>query len=133
MDIRIKSEYVSQVLRESAMAIREGQNQVAEEWNLFDTGRLKDWLQGHFSFQSQAGGGKLSMRYLKYARFLDMKDDRRSQKLAKREGYHLYNHLVFGIIYNKTLDEIRYGLTDDIKQSITAAIQKAVRNKASFQ
>lgn len=133
MDARIKTEYVSQVLKESAEAIRAGQQKAAEEWNLFDTGELKKSLLGHFSVRHNEGGAALSMQYLRYARFLDMKDPRRKDKTAKREGYHLYNRIAFGIAYNKTLNEIRYGLTEDIRESITAAIQKSLRNKATLE
>jgi len=35
--------------------------------------------------------------------------------------------LVFGILYNKTLNELRYGLTDDVKAQIDLAINKAMR------
>lgn len=126
-DTRIKTDFVSQTLRESALEIRIGQDKVVGEWNLFDTGELESWMKGHFSVAPQNAGAKLTMRYLKYARFLDIPNEKRTVKSVRREGYHLYNRIAFGIVYNKTLNEIRYGLTDDVREKINAAINKAMR------
>jgi hypothetical protein len=123
---RIKTAFVSGVLRRDAEAIRTGQQQVADNWNLFKDGALKSWLQGHFSVSNNDGGAKLSMRYLMYARFLDLPDPRRRQRQMKREGYHLYNRQIFGVLYGKTLPSIRYGLTDEIREQITNALAQSV-------
>ena len=125
---RIKTDFVSSVLKETAEEIRDKQTKVADEWSLFEkgSGELKKWLQGHFSVDNQEGGGKLSMRYLTYARFLDLPDPRRKVRQLKREGYHLYNRIVFGILYNNTMPTLRYGFTDDIQQEIGARLAKAV-------
>ncbi len=128
--IRIKTIFVSAVLRETAERIREDQNRVVDAWDLFETGKVKSWLQGHFSVGNNDGGGKLVMRYLTYFRFLDMPDPRRSTRRVKREGYHNYNQIVFGNLYNYGLPELQFGLTKDIHEQITGSITKAVgKNK----
>lgn len=126
---RIKTEFVSQVLSESAKEIRDAQMSVAREWGLFDSGNgdLETSLKGNFSVQPQEGGSRLSMSYLKKARFLDIPDSRRTVKALKKEGYHLYNRICFGIAYGQTLYEIRDGLTEDIKQQLETAIKKSMR------
>lgn len=132
---RIKTEFVSSVLRDTGNKIRQGQTKTADEWNLFESGTLRNWLQGHFSVESDEGGGKLYMRYLAYARFLDMADSRRKNRQLKREGYHLYNRQVFGVLYNKTLPALRYGFTEDVKTQIDQALIQAVgsdRNAAAL-
>lgn len=130
--LRIKTVFVSAVLRELADRIREDQNAVVAAWDLFETGKVKDWLQGHFSVGNQEGGGKLTMRYLTYFRFLDMPDPRRELRRLKKEGYHNYNQIVFGNLYNYGLPELQYGLTKDIHQQITGAINNAMAGKNKY-
>jgi hypothetical protein len=133
--LRIKTEFVSSVLKETAEKIRDAQSKVAEEWSLFEGGELKKWLRGHFSVGKQDGGGKLSMHYLAYARFLDLPDPRRKVRQLKREGYHLYNRIVFGTLYNDTMPTLRYGFTEDLQKEIAAKLAEAVggdRNAAAL-
>lgn len=112
--LRIKTAFVSSVLRDTAEKISNDQQRVVEEWNLFSSSEktLYNSLKGHFSIENNEGGAKLQMGFLKYARFLDMTDPRRK---LKREGYHLYNRILFGTIYYYSLPTIKYGFTDEIK------------------
>lgn len=118
--LRLKTAFVSAVLKDNAQAIRQEQSQVVDDWDLYESGRLKSSLQGWFSVDNQEGGAKLSMRYLAYARFLDMK--RIGTSKAKREAYHLYNRIVFGYLYGQMLPTVRFGFTDDIKRQLAASI-----------
>lgn len=122
-DLRIKSTFISAVLRQTAESIQSQQTQVANEWNLFESGDLKRSLQGHFSVNASDGAGKLSMSYLSYARFLDMRNPNRK---IKREGYHLYNSIVFGVLYNPTVAALQFGLTDEIRTFLAEKIQEAL-------
>lgn len=115
MEARIKTAFVSSVLKETAERIYTEQQQAASDWNLFNTGELDQSLKGHFSIANNEGGAKLSMGYLKYARWLDMKDDRRK---IKREGFHLYNRILFGNIYSYAKPRIMYELTDELRAQI---------------
>ena len=121
-ELRIKTAFVSEVLRDTAETIRAEQSKTAIEWNLFNTGELEKSLKGHFSLASSGDESRLSMRYLTYARILDMKDPRRK---LRREGYHLYNRIIFGHLYNITLPRLKYGFTDDVKKSITKTLSEA--------
>lgn len=120
---RIKTRFVSGVLSETAVEIRNNQMEVVNDWNLFASGELKKMLQGHFSVDSISEGAKLNMSYLVYARFLDLGDKRRR---LKKEGYSLYNRIVYGILYNKALPELKYGFTKDVQQIIAANIDAAM-------
>lgn len=120
--LRIKTQFASAILAQTAQAIREEQQQVAQEWSLFDSMKLKRMLEGHFSVSNTETGSRLSMSYLVYARFLDMADPRRK---VNREGYHLYNRIVFGILYNRTLSALKFGFTDDIRKSMTQILSEA--------
>lgn len=117
-----KKEFVRRVLKEDAEYIRKQQQKVVAEWGLFDEGDLEQSLKGHFSVDSTDETKQLTMRYLVYARFLDMADPRRR---TKREGYHLYNRIVFGVIYNRTLAKLQNGYTEEVRNKITADLENA--------
>lgn len=119
--LRIKTQFVSAVLKETAQMIYDQQAKTVKEWDLFDSGKLSKSLPGHFSVREASGGGLLTMRYLAYTRFLDMRDPRRKKK---KEGYHLYNRIVFGVLYNPTVNTLQYGLTEDIRNAIENQIKE---------
>jgi hypothetical protein len=51
-----------------------------------------------------------------YIRFLDMK---------KHGNYKIYNRQIYGILYNRVLNRIRYGYTDEIAQQIRERLIQA--------
>ena len=121
LSARVKTEFMGNVLTDTPKLIREMQTETAEQWGLFNegnhkSGELKRSLQGHFSVANQDGAAKLSMRVLAYSRFLDIPDKRRTLSIAKREGYHLYNRIVFGILYNNTWQKLSYGFTEEVRE-----------------
>ncbi|MBV5334180.1 MAG: hypothetical protein JZU49_00050 [Sulfuricurvum sp.] len=124
--LRVKTAFMSEVLRETAVRIRADQNQVVDAWDLFESGAVKSSLQGHFSVDAVDGGAKLSMSYLQYYRFLDMPDSRRTMRRAKREGYHNYNQIAFGNVYNYGIPELQYGFTKDVYEGMTGALESAI-------
>jgi hypothetical protein len=119
--------FVSAVLSETAERIRKEQQQVADDWNLFESGELKQSLMGHFAVDAQEGDGRLSMRYLNYMRFLDMPDTRRSLRRVKREGYHLYNRTVFGNLYRYGLPTLRDYLTPELMAELEGSLNTAMK------
>ncbi|MDU1012385.1 MAG: hypothetical protein E7A49_05685 [Parabacteroides sp.] len=54
------------------------------------------------------------MRIFSYLRFLDIRY--RKQDMFFRRKLALYNRVIWGVLYNETLQDIRYGLTDNIRQ-----------------
>lgn len=125
---RIKTAFVSSVLRQTAEQIQASQQRVVDEWNLFSSSekKLYNSLKGHFSLANNEGGAKLQMGFLKYARFLDMADPRRK---LKREGYHLYNRIMFGNIYGYSIPTIQWGFTDEIKAEIGQQLLEIEQSK----
>jgi len=123
---RVKTAFRSQILRESAILIRTMQNKVADDNNLFESGTLKQSLQGHFSVGDFASGSQMSMSYLTYARFLDIRDGRRKTPKAKREGYHLYNRTIFGYLYRQTMPQLKYGFTEEAQDLTRRRIIQAM-------
>lgn len=117
---RIKRAFRSHILRESAELIREKQREVQQDYNLFgETGELAKSLKGGFTVRDFDSGAILTMNYLVYARFLDMKYFKTEGARKKRKNeYHIYNRLVFGYIYNQTMHELKFGFTDETQQLI---------------
>ena len=116
--MRIKTAFVSAILKQNAKAIQQEQNQVVDEWKLYESGKLKSSLRGRFSVDNKEGGGKLSMRYLAYARFLDI----HLSQAHKRAGFHLYNRIVFGTLYGQILPSLRFGFTIEVQKQIKQSI-----------
>ena len=131
--LRVKTQFKSQVLNETARKIREDQNRVADDWNLFETGAMKSMLQGHFTVDATDESAALRMSYLNYFRFLDMPDPRRQMRRAKREGYHTYNRIVFGVLYNYGLPELAYGFTEEVYNEMTAEIDRAISSNNRYK
>ena len=127
--MRIKTQFVSAVLKETAESIHSSQLRVVKEWSLFDSGDMEKSLKGHFNVQQQDGGGLLTMRYLTYTRFLDMRDPSRR---ISRDGYHIYNKIVFGTLYNPALNTLRWGLTDDVRAAIGEQLDEIYSAKMPY-
>ena len=130
--MRIKTVFVSSILQETALSIRQAQNVVVDEWDLFESGALQEMLQGHFSVDSFDGGGKLSIRYLTYARFLDMPDQRRLSSQLKRSGYELYNRISFGTIYSRTLPALTFGFTEELRRQMGGTLEEIINTPMPF-
>lgn len=94
----VKPKFVDQILKEEAEIIKGLQLDVADEWGLNDdSGELRESLRGHFSVTQLGEGTRLTMRYMKYLRFIDM-----PWVASRKKGLHLYNRIVFGRVYNDT-------------------------------
>jgi hypothetical protein len=124
---RIKTEFRSRILSETANEIRNKQAQIAADWSLFATGELaRSLISRHFTVSDTVSGGRLDMNYLSYVRFLDIPNANRRGATPKRKGYALYNRVVFGYLYNNTLPKLKYGYTDEVKAAISAELLNAV-------
>lgn len=43
-----------------------------------------------------------------------------------RRNLALYNRVIWGVLYNETLPDIRYGYTQDIRKSIRQDLERAL-------
>lgn len=125
--LRIKTAFRSQILKDSAILIRKMQNQVVDDWDLFESGTLKRSLQGHFSVTDIDTGAQLSMSHLNYLRFLDIPGPLRRNRRLKKDGYHLYNKIVWGYLYRQTLPTLKYGFTEEMQQLMRNKIIETMR------
>jgi len=129
---RIKTEYVSSVLRETAILIREREQGVVSEWSLFKTGTLGRSLTDNGNVNTLESGAALEQSNLIYMRFLDMRRKNKEGKKAKRQGFQIYNRVTYGIIFNRTLPAIQYGLTDVIRNEVMEMLQDSFEGDADI-
>lgn len=122
---KAKVVFASRLLSKVASQIYAKQEQTAADYNLFDSGNLTKSLAGSgaFTVGSDDGMAKVSLRYLAYTRFLDMNDPRRRNM---RGGYHLYNRILFGYLYNQILPGLKFGYTPEVKEQFEAEIKWAM-------
>jgi hypothetical protein len=112
-------QFVSEVLKEDAEFILQLQLKIAKKYDIFKSGDLQRSLtKSAIGEQNQGTGKKLTIKYIKQLRFLDMYDVRR-----KIRRYRLYNRVVFGIIYNRTIGKLIYGYTDEVKEILSGQIE----------
>ena len=52
----------------------------------------------------------------------------RNDRIAKfkRRNLALYNRVVWGVLYHETFPQLRYGFTDEVRQTIHNQLEKAV-------
>jgi hypothetical protein len=117
--------FASRLLSEKGSKIYQLQEQTAADWDLFDSGQLTRQLAGggNISIYNDGKSVMASFRYLAYTRFLDMKDPRRSNM---REGYHLYNRILWGVLYNEILPQLKYGYVPQVREQMEAEIKWAM-------
>lgn len=119
---RLKQIYLSRVLSESSNLIGDLQSHAVTEWGLIDSGRLKKETGKYFTMHRLDSGERLTGRVLAYTRFLDMKDPNRK---VRRQGFHLYNRIVYGVLYNRTLPALKTGFTDELRENVMKALEKS--------
>lgn len=81
------------------------------------TGALMAALQSpKFNIRSSGGGIIATSNLPLYVRFLDMK---------KNGNYRIYNRQVWGILYNNTMQTVRYGYSEQIRERIRVELNGA--------
>ena len=120
----IRKQFVHQILRRDAAFIYETQARVLRD--NFTNPRaieLASFLSSR-PFSISGGGLKLDYHFniFPYLRFLDIKYSRENMGIRRRLA--LYNRVVWGRLYHETINDLRYGLTQDIKDSITAKLKE---------
>lgn len=115
----INQTYINRVVNRDIAIIYKTQEQVVRA-NFHGTGRLARYLSTMpFSFMDHT----YYFRVLPYLRFLDI---RYRQNMEIRRSLALYNRVIWGVLYNETLPDIRYGLTQDIRKEIRKDLERAL-------
>ena len=118
----VKPKFVDQILNEEADIIKGLQMDVADEWGLNDdSGELRESLRGHFSVTQLGEGTRLTMRYVKYLRFIDM-----PWVVSRKKGLHLYNRIVFGRVYNDTHLRLRLAYRQAFSEQAIGMIKESM-------
>ncbi len=116
--------FTANVLAESAESILKEQTATAKTYIPRRSGDLLVKLQSRpFTVVPSGSGAVLTLEYLKYTRFLDMK---KTPKGRKKKNYHaLYNKIFYGTIYGYTYNALRYGLTGAVREEIFSTLRKS--------
>jgi hypothetical protein len=120
----IKKEYIRRILSRDANFIYNTQASVIRQnFNSEGTTRLANFLAKHpYSIEGNGLHVVYSFQILTYLRFLDIKYSR--QQSGIRQRLALYNRVVWGRLYHETINDLRYGLTQDIKNQISGELQR---------
>ncbi|NDV46196.1 hypothetical protein D0T49_03960 [Paludibacter sp. 221] len=117
----IKDGFVTKTLRAGTNKVFELQSEIAHEILQQRTGRLFANLEERkFGLDVKSEHYTVTVRILNYLRFQDI---RYNDKL--RSDLHLYNRTVWGVLYGETLPELKYGLTDEIREAIRKRLEAA--------
>lgn len=126
-DSLIKKKFVHDTLKAGINKIYTTQENVVRSNFHSHTGRLLTSLSAH-SYDSEISeeSSIIYLRLLPYLRFLDMQYRTRKDKIAKvkRRKLALYNRVVWGVLYHETFPTIRYGLTDEVRDSINQDLKR---------
>lgn len=116
--------------------MKEGMQQLQDAWrpavSAFQrrTGQLQAFAD-HPAPVTQITEGRYSVHYFipLHLRFLDIQY-RRNRKGKGRRGQgqrNLYNKLVWPIVYQRIFPELKYGLTDEVRQTIRTQLEHALK------
>lgn len=124
-DELIKKSFISQIIRRDAAFIYDTQARVVRE-NFSTDGRsstLANYLSKRpFSLSGQGLNLVYYFNVITYLRFLDIKYSK--DKMGLRSKLALYNRVIWGRLYNETIRDLKYGLTEDIKRDIRQRLEK---------
>ncbi|WP_320998109.1 hypothetical protein [Butyricimonas paravirosa] len=118
----VKPKFVDKILAEEAEVIKGLQMEAADDWGLNDdSGELRKSLRGHFSVTQLGEGTRLTMRYVKYLRFIDM-----PWVATRKKGLHLYNRIVFGRVYNDTYLRLKLAYREAFNEQAISMIKESM-------
>jgi hypothetical protein len=123
----IKTRYIREILERDAKFINDTQGKVIEDTFRRVSGRLlRSIYRKDFNIQGDDNRMMLQFSFLRYLRFLDINSSKdRFKNKELRSKLALYNRVIWGRLYNETRSDIRFGLTDQIKERIRTELEKA--------
>ncbi len=133
----IKQQFITGALNEGFRQINEAQRKIATE-NIYVKGKkkviekregktiqqsgyeslVKSLISPPYDLKVSGTTAFMTNRILKQMRFLDMK---------KYGNWRIYNAQVWGILYNETLPEIKYGFGDEVYKEISKQLETALK------
>ena len=130
-DSLIRKKFVHETISEGISNIFSTQQQVLQTSGIdVRTGRLQSQISSRrFDRQISDGRYQVSIPMYAHMRFLDMSYRLHTgkQRKSRREKYALYNKVVWGILFREVFPELRYGFTDEVRQSLRQQLQKSLQ------
>ena len=119
----IKSEFISSILSRDVKRIYRTQANVVNSLNV-RTGKLSDYISRRpFTISGPALNKRLYFPVLSYLRFLDIHYS--NPDTALRRNLALYNRVIWGVIYNETYPDIRFGFTSQLREIMRRDLELA--------
>jgi len=120
-DTIIKDKFINDQLIAGANKIFDLQSDVVEQVLSSKTGQLLANLSSRkFGIDGSGQHFMLSVSILNYLRFNEIRKD-----MPLRGKLHLYNRIVWGVLYGETLPAIKFGLTDEIREIVRQQIKES--------
>lgn len=123
-DELIKKQFIRQILKRDAAFIYATQAEVIRR--NFTNDRAKELASFLEKRPYSIVGDGLRPAYyfaiFPYLRFLDIQYSREQQEFRARLS--LYNRVIWGRLYHETINDLRYGLTQDMKKEIREWLEK---------
>lgn len=116
----IKQTYIKSVVNRDRAVIYKTQAEVVRAY-FYDTGNLYKSLTS--AKPIDLDGRMFWFKILPYLRLLDI---RYREDMKVRRNLALYNRIIWGVLYNETLPDIRYGYTQDIRNAIKKDLIRAL-------
>lgn len=117
----IKDKFVTDMLRKGTNKVFDLQSQVAHELLHERTGQLFANLnERKFGVAGTGLKYQVTVRILKYLRFNEIRSN-----WGLRGKLHLYNRIVWGVLWGETLPAIKFGMTDEIKAALRQQLAEA--------
>lgn len=121
-DELIKQKFISDIVRRDIYFIYDTQRDVVRDNFPFGSGRLSGYLsQRPFKVDSNGLKQVYYMRVFSYLRFLDI--HYRKEQMSLRRNLALYNRVIWGVLYNETLPDLRYTFTAEIRDKIRTQLE----------
>ena len=128
-DELIRKQYIRQIIRRDAAFIYDTQAEVLRR--NFSNERTRELASFLSKRPYQIVGDGLRLTYyfsiFPYLRFLDIKYSRQQEGLRARLA--LYNRVIWGRLYHETINDLRYGFTQDMKKQIREWLEKMSPDK----
>lgn len=121
-DELIKQKFISDIVRRDIYFIYDTQRDVVRENFPFGSGRLAGYLsQKPFKIDGSGLKSIYYMRVFSYLRFLDI--HYRNEQMSLRRNLALYNRVIWGVLYNETLPDLRYSFTSEVREKIRTQLE----------
>lgn len=125
----IKTEFIHRTVSRDLKIIYDTQQSVVSEFLTGGTGKLANYLSSKpFTLAIDTSFVKTyHIRVLNYLRFLDIRY--RKQNMQNRRKLALYNRVIWGVLYNETMPDLRYTFTKEMKQKIGSDLRRIAEGK----